>query len=74
MDDKPLGTFMPGDVAAKQFEREIDAVPAGDAKGIGDAACRKAHPRLRDRPPSGPRSLARTGDPGRRGRTGCRVA
>jgi len=46
MDDKPLGTFMPGDVAAKQFEREIDAVPAGYAKGIGDAACRKALPLL----------------------------
>jgi hypothetical protein len=46
MDDKPLGTFMPGDVAAMQFEREIDAVPAGYAKGIGDAACREALPLL----------------------------
>ena len=46
MDDKPLGTFLSGDVAAKQFEREIDPVPAGYAKGIGDAACREALPLL----------------------------
>jgi hypothetical protein len=46
MDDKPLGTFMPGDVAAKRFDREIDPVPAGDARGIRDAACREALPLL----------------------------
>ena len=46
MDDKPLGTFLPGDVAAKRFEREIDAVPSGYAEDIGDAASREALPLL----------------------------
>jgi hypothetical protein len=34
MDDRPLGKFMPGDVATKQFKREIDAVPAGGTARI----------------------------------------